>query len=354
MVGDGASPPELRSAGPAISPSNYFVGDGASPPELVSAGPAISPSNYVVGGGASAPLRGTTFYRTCHFPEQLHCRGRSVSPHPGNYFLQDLPLPQANTLSGTKRQPPSGELLSAGPATSPSNYFVGDEASAPIRGTTFCRTCHFPEQLLCRGRSVSPPPGNYFLQDLPPPRANTLSRTECWPRNYFLQDLPLPRANTLSGMERHHRNYILQDLPPPRETTLSGTECQISKNTFCRTCHIPEKILCRGRSAPLELLSAGPTTSPRNYFVGDGATPPELFSAGPATSPRKYFVGDGASPPELLTAGPARCSYKRWFVTLNGHELGGHSIDTCSTDARLARARWTHTCSIDTGRHGLD
>ena len=50
-----------------------------------------------------------------------------------------------------------------------------------------------------------------------------------------------------------------------------------------------------GREQPPAAGRAGPATSPKKYFVGDGASPPELLSAGPATSPRKYFVGDGAA-----------------------------------------------------------
>jgi len=70
VVGEGASPPELRSAGRTTSPSKYFVGDGASPPDLLFAGRATSPSKYFVGDGASPP----------HIPEQILCRGGSVSP----------------------------------------------------------------------------------------------------------------------------------------------------------------------------------------------------------------------------------------------------------------------------------
>ena len=97
-------------------------------------------------GGCRTGRPGTTFCRTCHLPEKLLCRGRSVSP--GTTFCRTCHLPE--------------KLLCRGRSVTP--------------GTTFCRTFHLPEQILCRGRSVTP-----------------------------------------------------------------GT-------TFCRTCHLPEKILCRGRS----------------------------------------------------------------------------------------------------------
>jgi len=41
--------------------------------------------------------------------------------HPRTYFLQDVPLLRANTLSETERHP----------LTSPSKYFVGEGVSAP-------------------------------------------------------------------------------------------------------------------------------------------------------------------------------------------------------------------------------
>ena len=119
----GASPPELLSAGPATSPRKFVVGDGASPPELLSAGPATFPRNYFVGDGASPPLRGTTFCRTCHLPEKIRCRGRSVTP--GTTFGRTCHLPE--------------KLICRRRSVTP--------------GTTFCMTCHLPEKLRCRGRS---------------------------------------------------------------------------------------------------------------------------------------------------------------------------------------------------------
>jgi len=42
-----------------------------------------------------------------------------------------------------------------------------------------------------------------------------LSETERQPPNYFLQDVPPPRGNTLLETERQPPNYFLQDVPPP-------------------------------------------------------------------------------------------------------------------------------------------
>jgi len=99
--GDGASAPELLSAGRATTPSKYSVRDGASAPELHSAKTCHISEQILFLGRSVSP--GTTFCRTCHIPEQILFQGRSVSP-----------------------------------------------------GTTFCGTCHISEQILFRGWSVSP------------------------------------------------------------------------------------------------------------------------------------------------------------------------------------------------------
>jgi len=186
-------------------------------------------------------------------------------------------------LSETERQPP--------------NYFLQDVP--PPRGNTLSE--------------MERQPPNYLLQDLPPPRGNILSEMERQPPNYFLQDVPPPRGNTLSEMERQPPNNFLQDVPPPRGNSLSEMERQ-PPNYFLQDVPPPPRkyFVGDGASAP-ELLPAGRATSPRKYFVGDGASAPELLLTRRATSPRKYFVGDGASAPELLPAGRAT-SPRKYFV----------------------------------------
>jgi len=142
-----------------------------------------------------------------HFPEQIRCRGRRVTP----------------------------ELHSARRATSPSKYFVGTNRTYVQRQPRnyFLQDVPPPRAKTLSGTKRHP--GNYFLQTVPPPRSNALLGTERQPWNYFLHDVPppqtntfsvmeLPRAHTLSGTERQPQNYFLQDVPPPRANTLSGTE----------------------------------------------------------------------------------------------------------------------------------
>jgi len=66
------------------------------------------------------------------------------------------------------------------------------------------------------------------------------------PRNYFLQDAPPPRANTLSGMERHPRNYFLQDVPPPRANTFSSSAWRVYQ------CHHAASVTAVGVLLPEE------------------------------------------------------------------------------------------------------
>jgi len=154
------------------------------------------------------------------------------------------------------------------------------------RAANAANTAGNPEQILCRGRSVSSP-------------QHTCCRTCHLPSKYFFGDGASPPELP--------RNYFLQDVPPPRANTLSGWSVTPG-TTFCRTCHLPEQILCRGWSirdgaSPPKLHPAVPPLRSnsfsgthrqlRNHFVQKHATYPSKLVL------RDNFLRDGASHPEL-------------------------------------------------------
>jgi len=183
--------PELRSAGRATAPSKQVLRGGASAPNYFLQDAPPLRANRFSGGGGRLPR--TTFCRTRHLSEQTVSQGWSVCPE---------------LLSAGRATSPSKQVLRGG--SSAPNYFLQDVP--PLRANSFS------------GLDRLPP--NYFLQDVPPLRSNSFSGAERLPPNYFLQDVPLPQANTLSGTERHPRNSVLQDVPPPQANTLAATECQ--------------------------------------------------------------------------------------------------------------------------------
>jgi len=108
------------------------------------------------------------------------------------------------------------KLLSAGRATSSSKHFFRDGASAP--------------RLLSAGPDISP--------------SKHFSGTERQPRNYFLQDVPPLRANTFSG----NPGTTICRTCHLFEQTLSQGRSISPGTTFCRTCHLFEQTLSQGQS----------------------------------------------------------------------------------------------------------
>ena len=155
--------------------------------------------------GSSTRRSPSKYFRNEHRPRNnflqdvSHLRAKTFSGmerHPQNNFLQDVPDLRASTLSGTECQPQNNFPQDEPPLRA--NTLSGTECHP---GTTFCRTCHLLSKYFV-GDGASAP--ELLSAGHATSRANTLSGTECQPRNYFLQDVPPPRANTLSGGSVDH------------------------------------------------------------------------------------------------------------------------------------------------------